>query len=73
MRLAKQTSSGSGENTRLAMSIWPGCSDQAPAQPMRKALRNCCLAGGEVGDVAERAVERLDAGGGAGIDHLGEV
>ena len=39
--LAKATSSGSGEKTRLAMSIWVGCSDQAPAQPSRKALRNC--------------------------------
>ena len=35
------TSAGSGENTRLAMVICVGCSDQAPAQPIRKALRNC--------------------------------
>ena len=30
------------------------------------------LAGLRVGEVAERAVERLDAGRGAGVDHLGE-
>ncbi len=30
------------------------------------------LAGGRIGEVAERAVERLDAGGRAGIDHLGD-
>ena len=29
------------------------------------------LAGGRVGEIAERAVERLDAGGGAGIYHFG--
>src|SRR5271166_5469811 len=38
---AKATSAGSGENTRLAMAIWLGCRVQAPAQPSRKALRNC--------------------------------
>src|SRR6185437_2160268 len=30
------------------------------------------LAGGGVGEIAERAVERLDAGGDAGVDHLGD-
>ena len=40
-RLAKATSFGSGENTRLAISIWVGCNDHAPAQPSRKAFRNC--------------------------------
>ena len=34
------TSAGSGENTFLAMSICTGCSDHAPTQPSRKALRN---------------------------------
>ncbi len=29
------------------------------------------FAGGRIGEIAERAVERLDAGGGAGVDHLG--
>src|SRR5262245_14773924 len=38
---ANATSAGSGENTRLAIAICEGCSVQAPAQPMRKALRNC--------------------------------
>ena len=32
---------GVGENTRLAISIWAGCSDQAPTQPSRNAARNC--------------------------------
>ena len=39
-RRACATSSADGLNTRLAMSIWMGCSDQAPTQPSRKALRN---------------------------------
>src|ERR1700680_2126823 len=39
--LAKATSAGSGENTRLAIGTWFGCSVQAPTQPIRKALRNC--------------------------------
>ena len=37
---ANITSSGGGLNTFLAMSIWTGCSDQAPTQPIRKAARN---------------------------------
>jgi hypothetical protein len=37
---------------------------------MRKAVAELRLAGGAVGEIAERAVERLDAGGGAGIDHF---
>ena len=40
MRLANSTSFTSGLNTRLAIAIWFGASDQAPAQPMMKALRN---------------------------------
>ena len=40
MRAAKATSAGSGANTRLASATWLGCSVQAPAQPIRKALRN---------------------------------
>ena len=39
-RLAQSTSSGGGVNTFLAMSICDGCSDHAPTQPIRKALRN---------------------------------
>src|ERR1700741_775155 len=39
--LAKATCAGSGEKTRLAIGTWLGCSLQAPAQPIRKALRNC--------------------------------
>ena len=69
MRLANATSCGSRLNTRLAMSIWLGCSVQAPTQPCRKALRNCASQAARVGEVAERAVERLDAVGDAGIDH----
>src|SRR5690606_38782719 len=38
--LAWATSAGSGENTRLAMSIWTGWRLQAPTQPSRYALRN---------------------------------
>ena len=38
--LANLTSSGSGEKTFLAISIWTGCSDQVPTQPMRYAARN---------------------------------
>ena len=38
---ANATSSGSGEKTFRAMSIWTGCSDHAPTQPSRKAARNC--------------------------------
>ena len=38
---AKMTSSGSGEKTFLATSIWAGCSDHAPTQPIRNAARNC--------------------------------
>ncbi len=37
---ANATSAGSGEKTRLAMSTWVGCKVHAPAQPIRKALRN---------------------------------
>ena len=37
---AKATSSGSGEKTFLAISIWTGCSDHAPTQPSRNAERN---------------------------------
>ena len=40
------------------MSIWTGCSDQAPTQPSRKAARNCASQPLDVLDVAERAVER---------------
>ncbi len=72
MRLAKATSPASGLNTRLAMPICEGCSVQAPAQPSRKALRNWRLAGLRVGEIAERAVEGLEAVGGAGVDHLGD-
>jgi hypothetical protein len=39
-RRAWRTSSGAGENTRRAMSIWTGCRLQAPTQPSRNALRN---------------------------------
>ena len=38
--LANLTSSGGGLKTFLAISIWAGCSDQAPTQPSRKAARN---------------------------------
>src|ERR1041385_1578582 len=38
---ANFTSLTSGEKTRLAIATWLGCSVQAPAQPIRKALRNC--------------------------------
>src|SRR5438105_1644365 len=38
---ANFTSATSGENTRLAMATWLGCSVQAPAQPIRNELRNC--------------------------------
>ena len=38
---ANSTSSGSGLSTCFAISIWTGCSDQAPTQPSRKAERNC--------------------------------
>src|SRR5215467_2145672 len=38
---ANATSAGSGEKTRLAISTWVGCNDQAPAQPIRNELRNC--------------------------------
>ena len=70
--LANATSAGSGENTRLAIGIWVGCSVQAPAQPIRNALRNCASQASRIGEVAERPVERLDAAGRAGVDHLGD-
>src|SRR4051794_10161443 len=38
---ANFTSATSGENTRLAIATWLGCKVQAPAQPIRNALRNC--------------------------------
>ena len=68
-RRAKRTSSGSGEKTRLAISIWRGCSDQAPTQPSRNAARNCASQPAVVGDVAERPVEGQDPGRRAGVDH----
>ena len=61
-----------GANTLLAMSICVGCSDQAPTQPMQEGVAELRLAGGRVGEVAERAVERLDAVGETGVDHAGE-
>ena len=39
--LANFTSSAGGLKTFLAISIWTGCSDQAPTQPSRNAARNC--------------------------------
>ena len=55
------TSAGSGEKTRLAIGTWLGCKVQAPAQPIRKLLRNCtshAAAGikpfyGPFGDIAD--------------------
>ncbi len=40
IRRAKATSAVSGAKTLLAMATWLGCRVQAPAQPIRKALRN---------------------------------
>ena len=38
----------------------------------QKRIAELRLAGGAVGEIAERAVERFDAGRGAGIDHFGD-
>ncbi len=40
IRFAVLTSSTGGLNSRLAMSIWLGCSVQAPTQPIKKAALN---------------------------------
>ena len=68
-RLAKRTSSGSGEKTRLRdldLARVQRPRADAAHQERRAELR---LAAGHVGDVAERPVEREDAGRRAGVDH----
>ncbi len=66
---AKRTSSGSGLNTRLAISICRGCSDQAPDAAHQEGGAELGLAADVVADVAERPVEGEDPGRGAGVDH----
>src|SRR6516225_1339927 len=43
-----------------------------PGATEEKGIAKLRLTGGAVGKIAEGAVEGFDAGGGAGIDHLGD-
>src|SRR5262252_8475218 len=36
----------------------------------QKGIAKLCLASGRIGEIAERSVERFDAGGGASVNHL---
>ena len=61
-----------GQKTRLAMSIWTGCSDQRADAAHQERGAELRLAARDVADVAERPVEREDAGRRARVDHAPE-
>ena len=71
-RWAWATSAGSGQNTRLAMSIWLGVQAPGADAAEQVGVAELVLAGDGVLDVAERAVVREDAVGHAGVDHAGD-
>ena len=70
--MANAISAGSGENTRLAISIWLGCKRPGAGAAQQEGVAKLRLACVGIGKIAERAVKRLDAGRRAGIDHLGQ-
>ena len=53
------------------MAICDGMQRPGAGAAHQEGVAELRLAAVRIGEIAERAVERLDAGGGAGIDHLG--
>ena len=70
--LANATSAGIGREHRLGDGDLRWVQRPGAGAAHQEGVAELRLAGGRVGEIAERAVERLDAGGGAGVDHLGD-
>ena len=51
------------------MSIWLGMQRPSPHAAVQERVAELALAGRPIGKVAEGSIERLDAVGGAGVDH----
>ncbi len=68
---AKRTSStGSGLNTRLAIAICLGCKRPSADATEQEGVAELRLAGDVIRKIAERAIERFQPMGLAGVDHF---